>query len=200
MSWCHASAISCTYDQLYPNAEVPGNQVELNLCPQFGSNLKVYNSATATYYTPGDQSGVGGVHCDIIHCTLSWQGEPARKDTVFVENGGAEGEGLCGLLVARVCLLFLFPYKLKKYWCILVEWFLLVADEPDDVTGMWIVAPEEDQQGHRVRAVIGLDTILRPVHLIGMHGDDEIPVYFQLSDTLDAFCIRILTKVLCCLT
>ena len=148
------------YDQLYPNAEVPSNQVELNLCPQFGSNLKVYNSATATYYTSGDQSGVGGMHHDIIHCTLSWQGGPARKDTVFVKNGGAEGEGLRGLLVARVCLLFLFPYKLKKYQCALVEWFLLVADEPDDVTGMWIVAPEEDQQDHQVRAVIGLDTIL----------------------------------------
>ena len=85
---------------------------------------------------------------------------PAWKDTVFVKNKGAEGEGLCGLLVARVYLLFLFPYKLKKYRCTLVEWFLLVADEPDDVTGMWIVAPEEDQQGHRVHAVIGLDMIL----------------------------------------
>ena len=98
-----------------------------------------------------------------------------------------------------MCLLFLFPYKLKKYRCALVEWFLLVADEPDDVTGMWIVALEEDQQGHRVHTVIGLDTILRPAHLIGMYGDDEIPVDFQLSDTLNAFCIRILTKVLRCL-
>ena len=29
--------------------------------------------------------------------------------------------------------------------------------------------------------------ILQPAHLIGMYGDDEIPVDFQLSDTLDAF-------------
>ena len=126
------------YDQLYPDAEVTGNQVELNLCPQFGSNLKVYNSATATYYAPGDQSGVGGMHRNIICCMPSWWGGPAQKDTVFVENRGAEGEGLSGLLVARVCLLFLFPYRLKKYQCTLVEWFLLVADKPDDVTGTYV--------------------------------------------------------------
>ena len=148
------------YNQLYPDAEVPGDQIELNLCPQFGSNLKVYNLATATCYALGDQPVVGGMHCDIIHCMLSWQVGPAWKDTVFVENGGAEGEGLHGLLVARVCLLFLFPYRLKKYRYALVKWFLLVTDEPDNVTGMWIVALEEDQQGHQVRAVIGLDTIL----------------------------------------
>ena len=48
------------------------------------------------------------------------------------------------------------------------------------------MAPEDYQQGHQVHAVIGLDMILQPAHLIGMYGD-EIPVNFQLSDTLDAF-------------
>ena len=75
----------------------------------------MYNSATATYYALGDQSGVGGMHCDIICCTPLWQGGPAQKDTVFVKNGGADLDGLHRLLVTRVCLLFSFAYRLKKY-------------------------------------------------------------------------------------
>ena len=106
---------------------------------------------------------------------------------MFVENGGDEGEGLRGLLVARVCLLFTFYYDQKRFWCALVEWFLQVTDEPDDVTGMWIVAPEEDQQGRRVRNVVALDTILRPAHLIALYGENMVPVNFHFADTLDAF-------------
>ena len=49
------------------------------------------------------------------------------------------------------------------------------------------MAPEDYRQGHQAHAVIGLDMILQPAHLIGMYGDDEIPVDFQLSDTLNAF-------------
>lgn len=76
------------------------------------------------------------MHHDIVCCIALWQGEPAQKDTVFIENGGEECEGLKGLLVARVCLLFSFAYRLKKYQCALVKWFLPVANQPDNLTGM----------------------------------------------------------------
>ena len=62
------------YDQRNPDAEVPGDRVDLNQCPQFDGELKVYKSATATYYAPCDQSGMGGMHRDIIRCTPSWRG------------------------------------------------------------------------------------------------------------------------------
>lgn len=175
------------YDQLNPNAEVAGDQVELNCCPTFKSCLKVFKSATATYYAPSDQSGKGGMRRDLIRCTESWRGGPARKDCVFVENGGAEGEGLRGLLVARVQLLFSFVHDRKIYNCVLVNWYLPVGDEPDITTGMWIVAPEVDRQDRRIRAVISLDTVLRPAHLIGVYGEEELPVDFHFADSLDAF-------------
>jgi len=61
------------------------------------------------------------------------------------------------------------------------------TDEPDDVTGMWIVAPEEDGRDRQVRAVIGLDTILRPARLVEMYRDNVIPIHFRLSYTFHAY-------------
>jgi hypothetical protein len=88
------------YDQLNPDAVISSDQVNLDTCPILYGRLKVYKSATTVYYAPSDQSGKGGMHRDVIRCTSSWRRGLARWDSVFIENGGGEDEGLRGLLVA----------------------------------------------------------------------------------------------------
>ncbi|KIM59004.1 hypothetical protein SCLCIDRAFT_27590 [Scleroderma citrinum Foug A] len=140
------------YDQVNPDAEIPGDHVDLCLCPPFQGRVWVFYSAVATFCTPSDQSGVGGMRHEIIRATLSWQGGPPRYDCIYVAKG-AKG----------------------------------VADEPDGLTGMWIVAPEVDDNGHRVQCVISLDSVVHGAHLIGVYGGDFIPVDLRFSDSLDAF-------------
>ena len=175
------------YDQFNPEAVIPGDQVNLDICPILYGRLKVYKSATAVYHAPSDQSGKGGMHRDVIRRTSSWRGGPAQRDSVFIENGGGEGDGFRGLLVARVLLLFSFRHMQKTYKAALVDWFLRVTEQPDNLTGMWIVAPEEDHRGQHIHAVVLLDTILRPAHLIPVYGDDMVPTDFHFTDCLDAF-------------
>ena len=124
---------------------------------------------------------------NIIRCTPRWQGESARYDCVFVDNGGSDNDLLCGLLVARVLLFFSFRFQGCSHSCALVEWFLPFSDEPDPLTGMWIVVPEVNATGRRVRVVISVKTILRGAHLIGVYGANFLPVTFHFSDSLDAF-------------
>jgi hypothetical protein len=175
------------YDQVNPNAEIPGDRIDLHRCPSFESDIKVFNSASATYYAPSDHSGRGGMHRNLIRCTPRWRGGSARYDCVFVDNGGSNDDPLCGLLVARVLLFFSFRFQGRSHSCALVEWFLPSGYEPDPSTGMWIVVPEVNTTGHRVRAVISVKSILRGVHLIGVYGAAFLPVTFHFSDSLNAF-------------
>ena len=62
------------YDQLNLDTVIPGNQVNLDTCPILYGRLKVYKSTTTVYYAPSDQSGKGGMHRNVIHCTSSWRG------------------------------------------------------------------------------------------------------------------------------
>ena len=158
--------------------------------------MKVYNSATVISYAPSDQSGQGGLHRDITCCMPGWHGGPACRDCVFVKGGGIDWNGFGGLLVAWVRLLFAFGHRGKMYECALVGWYLLVGNVLDEATGMWIVAPEMDQQGWWVRAVISLDAVLRPAHLTAVYGEDALPVDFHYTDTLDAFELTMLTSTL----
>ena len=66
------------YDRLNPNAEVYGAHVPLDSCPEFSSSVYVHSSARATFYTPGDLCGVGGMHQERIHSVKSWYGGLAR--------------------------------------------------------------------------------------------------------------------------
>ena len=106
---------------------------------------------------------------------------------MFINKGEGEGEGLQGLLVAQVLLLFSFHHMQKTYKAALVDWFLPVMEQPDVLTGMWMVAPEEDHQGQRMCAVVLLDAILCPAHLIPVYGADMVPTDFHITGCLDAF-------------
>ena len=78
-------------------------------------------------------------------------------------------------------------YNGHDYSCALVNWFLPVTGEVDELTGMWIVAPEIDNHGQHIQSVISLDSIIQSVHLIGVYGRDLIPTNFHFSKTFNAF-------------
>lgn len=149
--------------------------------PTFYGKITIYTSAIATFYAPSDISGVGGMHRERIHAVKSWRKGPSRYDTIFV-NTDSSLEGMRGLDVARVRLLFSFSYEGIEYPCALVRWFSRVGDSPDECTGMWVVQPDDDT------SIIHLDTIFRASHLLPVFGRRE-PVLRSLSftDTLNTF-------------
>ena len=175
------------YDQLNPDADIPGDQADLRICPVFHGKVQVFHSAAATFCAPSDQLGIGGMHCEIIHATPSWQGGHPHYDCVFVAKGGMDTEGFRSLLVGRVHLFFSCVHTGHLYSCTLVDWFVPIAEEPDKLTGMWIVAPEVDNDGRCIQSVISLDSVVRGVHLIGVYGSEFIPVDLHFSESLDAF-------------
>lgn len=121
-----------------------------------------------------------------ICATKSWQKGPPRYDCVFVETD-ADKEGMRGLHIARVKLFFSFLRDGVHYPCAFVEWFAPIGNEPDELTGMWVVEPELDNAGQRECSVIHLDTIVRSTHLIGSYGSSSLPRSFHHSQSLDAF-------------
>ena len=152
----------------------------------------------ATFCAPSDQSGVGGMHCEIICATPSWQGGPPCYDCIYVAKGGMVTEGFCSLMVGRVHLFFSCVHVRHDFLCTLVDWFVPVANEPDGLTGMWIVAPEVDDNGNCVQCVISLDSVVCGAHLIGVYGGDFIPVDLHFSDSLDAFKAYYVNKYIDC--
>ena len=96
-------------------------------------------------------------------------------------------EGFCSLLVGWVHLFFSCKHAGDHYSCTLVKWFIPIADEPDELTGMWIMVPEVDNDGHCVQCVVSLDSVVWGAHLIGVSGGEFIPVDLHFSESLDAF-------------
>ena len=72
-------------------------------------------------------------------------------------------EGMQGLDVARVQLLFSFSHEGVEYSCVLVHWFSRVGDSPNDHTGMWVVQTNDDECP---LSIIHLDTVVRAAHLL----------------------------------
>ncbi|KAJ7932345.1 hypothetical protein B0H13DRAFT_2518823 [Mycena leptocephala] len=176
------------YDQLNPDAPMPGGRIPLEQCPVFvNERIYIFNSARAVFYAPSDVSGVGGMHHERIRATKSWYRGPPRYDCVFIEHD-PEAAGFRGLHAARVRLFFRFKFRGVDYPCALIHWFSARGDDPCPDTGMWVVTPDSEPGGGPSLAVVHLDTILRGAHLIGMAGKDFIPIHrFDFSDSLDGF-------------
>ena len=150
----------------------------------FYGKITVYPSAVATFHAPSDISGTGGMRSERIRAVASWRNGPSRFDTVFVHTN-SNAEGMLGLDVACVRLFFSFTYEGLKYPCALVRWFSRKGDSPDNITGMWIVEPSDDD-GETV-AVIHLDTIVRAAHLLPVFGSERVSRSLSFTDTLDKF-------------
>ncbi len=95
--------------------------------------------------------------------------------------------GFKGLHVARLKLLFSFVYREIRYDCALIHWFERTAEVEDELTGMWTVEPENDEDDAPHFSVVHIDTILRAAHLIPVYDGTVIDKYHRHETTLDNF-------------
>ena len=153
----------------------------------FTGRLKVYLSAAATFISPSDPCGVGHARCEQIKATPSWFRGPERYDTVFV-NTDDTCEGMQAMEVARIVCFFSLPCTNGvSYSCTLVHWFDYVADEPDELTGMWMVKPSFLDVHTRYLSVVHIDTIVRAAHLIPIFGQEPVPLEVNSHNSLDVY-------------
>jgi len=152
----------------------------------FYEMIRVSTSAVATFHAPSDISGIGGMRYERIHAVDTWRHGPGRYDCIFVTTDSA-AEGMRGLDIARVKLLFSFKHEGSTYPCALVHWYSRVGDSPDEVTGMWIVEPDYCEDGAPFATVIHLDAIFRAAHLMPVYGDGFVPTHLAFTQSLDAF-------------
>ena len=173
------------HDQLHPNGP-SANKIALEECPEIYSKISVFNSATATFYAPSDESGLRGMRRKRIRSTHSWRNQGPRRDCALVVEDESK-LGIKGLTPVRILLFFSFTYQGKLYPCAFVEWFKKYSSHPDKETGMWKVRPHMVRRC-RLRTVIHLDTILRGAHLLpAFGGATHLPTDFHFSYLLDAF-------------
>ncbi|KAF8259888.1 hypothetical protein EI94DRAFT_1773823 [Lactarius quietus] len=164
------------YKHCHPEEQIAPPTIEE--CPTFEGTIKVHHSAVATYYSPSNLSGSSGLWCERIQSTPNFHGHACR-DTVFivVDNSELGMEGMEGMEVGSVLLLFSFEYQCKTFLCVLINWF----------TGMWVVKPELDRHGEPMLEVIHLDSIARAAHLVPIYGQSWVPEDFNYHDALDTF-------------
>lgn len=176
------------YQQENRELLIPLGDVPLDLCPTlFGTKVRVYPSATATFFAPSDKSGTRGMFRERIRAVTSWRKGPPRHDCVYVEQD-RDLEGFSGLLVARVRSFLSIKHDNIEHPCALVSWYSTIGDQPCPNTKMWKVKPDLNLLGHPVLDIIHLDTILRNAHLMGVcDGSTRLPHNFRFHDSLDSF-------------
>lgn len=173
------------YDQLHPDGPLTSTDVPLTSCPHFDGRTYVFNVAVATFYTPSDVSGTGGMHREWIRMMPVWRKGPPRYDCVFIERD-PDFDGMRGLDVVRIQHFFSFKFHDTVYPCALVRWYER-SDGADDDTGMWGVQPEVDTDGLPVMSVIHLDCIVHAAHLVPIYGDEFVLKELMFHQSLDAF-------------
>jgi hypothetical protein len=140
----------------------------------------------ATFYSPSDISGVGGMRRERIRATKSWRNGPPRHDCIFVETD-PDAPGMAGLDIARVRLFFSCTFNGIRYPCALVQWFSRVGQSADPGTGMWVVEPDVTDDDEPLTSVIHLDTVIRAAHLLPVFKDEYVSKDLSFSDTLNQF-------------
>ncbi|KAG0703017.1 hypothetical protein DFH29DRAFT_982081 [Suillus ampliporus] len=154
--------------------------------PELYEKITLYTSAIATFFTPSDVSGIGGMRYERIHAVDTWRNGPGQYDCVFISTDPTV-EGMRGFDIAQVRLFFSFKHNGVHYPCAFVHWFKHVHNSPDENTGMWVVEPETREDGTRFASVIHLDCIFRAAHLMPVFGHEFVPTYLSYTQTLDAF-------------
>ncbi len=122
------------YNQIFPNACIPASQVSIDACPVFEGNISIFYSACAIFHAPSDPSGPCSMRQEYIQATPSWQKGCAQYDCIFISLQ-PELPGMQGLGVACVFLFFSITHWNTCYPCVLIQWFSLIGDEPDNETG-----------------------------------------------------------------
>ncbi|KAH7909933.1 hypothetical protein BJ138DRAFT_1127279 [Hygrophoropsis aurantiaca] len=174
------------FTQLHPDDPRNPEDVPSALCPRHEGELKVFNSAAATFFAPSDPSGIGGMRREHIRACPLWRNIHSRNDCVFI-NADSGLEGMLGLEIARILCFFSFRHEEEIYPCALVHWFDKIGNEADEDTGMWMVRPGKRADGSRNLAVIHIETIYRAAHLIPIYGTEPIPESIKHYHSYDAF-------------
>ncbi|RXW13606.1 hypothetical protein EST38_g12246 [Candolleomyces aberdarensis] len=125
------------YDQLYPDSDVMGMDIDLEECPVIDPHLhiKLFKSATVLYHAPSDVSGIAGMSREVIRATPSWQNGAPRHDCVLVELDPGVA-GFAGMNVAQVQMFLSFKYQGVEYQAALVRWFEKYGEGPCNVTAL----------------------------------------------------------------
>ncbi|TFY67845.1 hypothetical protein EVG20_g3800 [Dentipellis fragilis] len=168
------------WDQLYHGDDIAGDQAPIDACPPFSGSIRVYRTATSTFYAPSELAGPGGMHREIIRSVASWYDGYQRRDTVLIQTGD-DGDRMGGMLVGRIQVFLSFVHDDERYPCTLVDWLIPCGNRPDPVTGMWKVSPDG------TRGLIHLSSVVRACHLIGVYGETRIPRDFRFAYALDSF-------------
>ena len=174
------------YERQHPDHVSEDSSASVSALPTFYGKITIYPSAVAMFHAPSDISGIGGMRRERIRAVKSWRKGPGRYDTIFV-NTDSSLEGMRGLEIARVRLLFSFSHDGVEYPCALIHWFSRVGDLPDDHTGMWVVEPDTLEDGQPFMSVIHLDAIVRASHLLPVFGRGSVLRTLQFTATLDTF-------------
>lgn len=154
--------------------------------PCYDGPVSVFNSASSRFYAPSDLCGTGGMHKEYIRSCPMWRGEGPRYDCVFVGTD-PDADGMHGYEIARVFCFFSFVYKGITYPCAAIRWFDKDGEEPDELTGMWIVHPGTLPNHTPNYAIIHIESIYRAAHLIPVYGTDPIPLEIKPHHSYDAF-------------
>ena len=156
------------------------------LLPYTG-HIKIFNSATATFISPSDPSRIGGMQHETIRALPSWHQGPVQYDCVYMSTDNTKN-GMLGMDIARVYCFFSFTHTNGQIFpCALVHWFDRVTDEPNELTGMWMVSPSFLEDGSHNLAVIHVDSIVCAAHLLPIFGDELVPPYISFHNSLSIY-------------
>ncbi|KAG2142815.1 uncharacterized protein EDB93DRAFT_1292179 [Suillus bovinus] len=156
------------YDQIHADNHHSSADVPLRNCPSYMGPIKIFHSAAATFITPSDPSGITGMRHEHIRVVPSWHKGPARFDCAFV-NTDDRHDGI------------------HTYPCALVQWFHRIAEERDELTGMWMVAPSFNEDGSRDLSIIHIDSIIHGAHLLPIFGTQLVPRGLRFYNSLDVY-------------
>ncbi|KAF8887501.1 hypothetical protein CPB85DRAFT_1378036 [Mucidula mucida] len=166
---CQPDLPDLTRRFLYEQLNGLSENIDIDDCPEIYSNIYVYHSATAYFYSPSDISGIWGMKRKRIRSTPSWYGFKSMS-------------------VVCIMLFFSFRYDGKEYPCALVHWFDRCGVKPDSKTGMWVVRP--DKRGVHNKpylTVIHLEALIRGAHLLPKFGSHPVPDELHYAYSLDYF-------------
>ncbi|KAG1834931.1 hypothetical protein DFJ58DRAFT_868489 [Suillus subalutaceus] len=175
------------YDQIHADNHHSSADVPLRDCPSYTGPIKIFHSAAATFIAPSDPSGITGMRREHIRVVPSWRKGPARFDCAFV-NTDNRHDGMLSMDVIRIFCFFSFTFtNSHTYPCALVQWFHRIAEERDELTGMWMVAPSFNEDGSRDLSIIHIDSIIRGAHLLPIFGTQLVPRGLRFYDSLDVY-------------
>ncbi|KAK0433929.1 uncharacterized protein EV420DRAFT_1282903 [Desarmillaria tabescens] len=146
------------------------NHISDTSYPIINSPVHVFHSATATFYSPSNISGIWGMRRERICATPSWHGYPRYDCALAIVD--EEKSGFRGMNAVRILLFFSFRHNGKEFPCALVHWFNTYGRLPDAKTGLWIVRPDFRGTARHtpVLSVIHVDTLLQGTHLLPVFG------------------------------